>query len=61
MRVTINELPQVPTGKNFWPWTEGTFLFTDNLPEGKLWPELYVVMWETALYIYVCMNGEKGI
>jgi glycosyltransferase involved in cell wall biosynthesis len=40
---TLAELPEPPSGKTGWPWTEESFQLPELMPDGCLWPRISVV------------------
>ena len=39
----INLLPDPPQNKTGWPWTEGSDLLPDFIPDGSPWPKISIV------------------
>jgi glycosyltransferase involved in cell wall biosynthesis len=40
---TLNELPQAPTGRTGWPWTEESPQLPSITPDGRPWPRITIV------------------
>ena len=40
---SLEELPPPPPGRTGWPWTEGSPLLPDRMPDGSEWPKISIV------------------
>jgi glycosyltransferase involved in cell wall biosynthesis len=39
----LDDLPAAPTGKTGWPWTEGSEILPECMPDGSEWPRISIV------------------
>lgn len=40
---SVADLPQPPAGKTGWPWTEGSEVLPETMPDGRSWPKISIV------------------